>query len=106
MVVRLSDIVVFEVVFTLQRRYPQPKGLIRERLLPLLELPGLVLPGLVLPGKQRFRKAFALYAERNISFADAYHAVLMQQLKISQVVSFDSFDSDFDRVAGITRSES
>ena len=94
---RLSDTVVFETVFTLQRSYRQPKAKIRDNLLPLLAL-----PGIVLPGKRRWPRVFDLYVERNISFADAYHAVLMEQLGINEVVSFDT---DFDRVPGITRIE-
>ena len=95
--VRISDLVILEIVFTLQRGYKQSKQAIQNALLPLIEL-----PGIVLPGKRRYRRIFDLYVRQNISFADAYHAVLMQQLKISNVVSFDA---DFDRIAGITRSE-
>jgi predicted nucleic acid-binding protein len=95
--VRTSDVVVFETVYTLQRSYKQPKAAIRDALLPLLEL-----PGIRLPGKRRFRQVFDLYVRLNISFADAYHAVLMQQLKLTEVVSFDR---EFDRVPGLTRTE-
>jgi uncharacterized protein len=95
--VRTSDLVVFETVFTLQRGYKQPKAAIRDALLPLLEL-----QGIVLPGKRRYRRVFDLYVNQNISFADAFHAILMKQLKLTDVVSFDT---DFDRVPGITRSE-
>lgn len=94
---RTSDVVVFEVVFTLQRRYGQPKASIRAMLLPLIEL-----PGIVLPGKRRWRKVFDLYVDLNISFADAYHAVLMERLKLTEVVTFDR---EFDRVSGIRRKE-
>jgi len=89
--------VVFEVVYTLQRSYRNPKAQIREALLPLLEL-----PGIILPGKRRLRAVFDLYVESNISFADAYHAVLMKGAGIDQIVSFDR---EFDRVPGIERVE-
>jgi uncharacterized protein len=92
-----ADTVVFEVVFTLQRQYRQPKTKIREVLQPLLEM-----PGIILSGKRRFRKVFDLYVDLNISFADAYHAVVMEQLKVNKVVSFDT---DFDRIPGLTRIE-
>jgi predicted nucleic acid-binding protein len=65
--------------------------------LPLIEL-----PGIHLPNKRRFRTVFDLYVKLNISFADAYHAVLMQRLQLHEVISFDT---DFDRVPGITRHE-
>lgn len=95
--VRTADTVIFEVVFTLQRHYHQPKAKIREAILPLIEL-----PGIMLPGKRRFRKVFDLYVDLNLSFADAYHAVVMQQSKLNQIVTFDK---GFDRVPEIERVE-
>jgi predicted nucleic acid-binding protein len=77
--VRTSEIVLFETVFTLERRYRRPKSQIRTTLLLLLEL-----PGIVLPGKRRFRRVFDLYVDLNLSFADAYHAVVMAQLGLSE----------------------
>jgi predicted nucleic acid-binding protein len=93
--VRTSDLVVFEAVYTLQRTYKQPKAAIRDALLPLLEL-----PGIRLPGKRRYRRVFDRYVNLNLSFADAYHAVLMEDEKLGEVVSFDA---EFDRVPGIKR---
>jgi predicted nucleic acid-binding protein len=65
--------------------------------LPLLEL-----PGIVLPSKRRYRKVFSVYIDANVSFADAYHAVLMEQLNLTEIVSFDK---DFDHIEGIIRKE-
>ena len=95
--VRAADTVVFETVYTLHGYYKQPKAAIRDALLPLLDL-----PGIVLPRKRRFRQVFSYYVDLNISFADAYHAVLMEELQLTTILSFDR---DFDRVAGITRVE-
>ncbi len=95
---RISEIVVFEVVFTLERGYRRSKAEIQSVLLPLLEL-----PGIVLPGKRKFREIFSLYAEQNISFADAYHVVMMRKLELIEIVSFDQ---DFDRIPNIKRVES
>ena len=95
--VRTSDIVIFETVFTLQRWARRPKDQIRDVLLRIIDL-----PGIVLPGKRRLRKAFDLYVTRNVAFADAYHAVLMEQLKLKEIVSFDT---DFDRLPGVIRKE-
>ena len=94
---RISDIVVFEVVFTLERGYRRSKVEIQSALLPLLEL-----PGIVLPGKRKFRYVFRVYIDQNISFADAYHAVMMRKLALSEVVSFDR---DFDRIETVQRVE-
>ena len=96
--VRVSDLVIFEIVYTLQRQYRQPKDRIRGGVLAILEL-----PGVILPGRRRYRRVFDLYVDLNISFADAYHVVLMQQGSISDIVSFDR---EFDRVPGIRRVES
>jgi uncharacterized protein len=95
--VRTPDMVLFETVFTLQRHYRQPRQAIREALLPIIEL-----PGIILPGKRRFRKVFDLYVDRNLPFADAYHAVLVEHLKLDGIATFDR---EFDRVPGITRVE-
>jgi|SRR5579884_763590 len=95
--VHTADTVIFETVFTLERTYKRPKVQIRDALLPLLEL-----PGISLPGKRRLRRVFELYVERNIPFADAYHAVLMEHLDVREIATFDT---DFDRVPGIRRAD-
>ena len=95
--VRTADTVIFETVFTLERVYKQSKAAIRDAFLPLIEL-----PGIVLPGKRRFRQVFAYYIDKNISFADAYYAVLMESLRLTQIVSFDR---DFNRFTTIQRVE-
>jgi uncharacterized protein len=95
--VRTADTVIFETVFTLERVYKQYKEAIRNAFLPLIEL-----PGIILPGKRRVRRVFAYYIEKNISFADAYHAVLTESFGLEQIVSFDR---DFNRISSITRVE-
>jgi predicted nucleic acid-binding protein len=95
--VRTADTVIFETVFTLERRYKQSKEAIREAFLPLIEL-----SGIELPGKRRFRQVFGYYIEKNISFADAYHAVLVESLRLTQIISFDR---DFNRIPALTRVE-
>lgn len=90
-----ADTVIFETVYTLWWSYRQPKPDIRAAFLPLIEL-----PGILLPGKRRFRKVFTHYVDDNISFADAYHAVLMEGLKLTEIVSFDR---GFDRISSIER---
>jgi predicted nucleic acid-binding protein len=95
--VRTSHLVVFETVFTLERTYKRAKADISGFLLPLIEL-----PGILLPQKRLFRAAFDLYVQRNLPFADAYHAALMLRTGLSAIVTFDR---DFDRIPGITRQE-
>lgn len=93
--VRITDTVIFEVVFTLERTYGYSKAKIREGLLPLLSL-----PGIMLPGKRRIRQSLNLYTNLNLPFADAYYAVQMEKLKIKEIISFDRH---FDRIPGIRR---
>jgi predicted nucleic acid-binding protein len=93
--VQTADTVVFEVVCTLQRQYNQDKATIRSVMIPLIEL-----PGILLPGKRRFRRVFDLYVDLNLPFADAYHAVLMEQAGTSLIATFDRH---FDHIPGITR---
>ena len=95
--VRTSDTVIFETVFSLQRSYQQPRDRITEALLPLIEL-----PGILLPGKRHYHRVFALYRQGPLGFADCYHVVRMQRLGITEIFSFDT---DFDRVPGLTRRE-
>ena len=96
--VRTADTVILEAVFTLQRTYHYSKDQIRQALLPIIDL-----PALRLPGRRRLHKALALYHDLNISFNDAYYAVLlMQEMGLTEVISFDR---DFDRVPGVERRE-
>ena len=95
--VRLADTVVFETVFRLQRQYGVPKADIRDKLLPLIDL-----SGIVLPGKRRLHEVFDLYVSYNISFADAYHAILIKHLKLNEIVSYDR---GLDKIPGIRRVE-
>ncbi len=94
---RIADTVVFETVFTLERTYKISKAEIRDAVDPMLQM-----PGIDLPGKRRFRQVFDYYVDLNISFADAYHVVMMQQLGIDEIVSFDR---GLDRVPSVTRIE-
>ncbi len=95
--VRTSDTVIFETVFTLERSYRLPRDEIADALLPLIEL-----SGLELPGKTMYHRAFELYLETRIGFADSFHVALMERLGIKEVFSFDT---DFDRVPGVLRRE-
>jgi predicted nucleic acid-binding protein len=94
---QLSDIVIFETVFTLERHYKTPKAQIRNSVLALLDL-----PGLVLQGKRRYIRIFDFYVDYNISFGDACIAAEMEHHGATEVYSFDR---QFNRVPGITRLE-
>src|SRR3712207_4015182 len=88
--VRLADTVVFETAFTLERAYRVSRTAIRDNLLPIL-----LLPGVILPGKRHFRRVFDRWVQQpRLSFADCYHAVLVERLGLEGIVSFDR---DFDQ---------
>jgi predicted nucleic-acid-binding protein len=63
--VRISDIGVFEVVFTLERGYRRSKTEIQSAVLPLLELPGMLLPReCCFPESASFGKSFVYTSTR------------------------------------------
>lgn len=95
--VHTSEIVIFETAFTLERSYKHSKASIRETMQELISM-----RNLKLPRKDRLHEALDNYLQYNVSFADAYHAVLCIEEGLSPVLSFDH---DFDRLAGITRVE-
>jgi uncharacterized protein len=95
--VRISDIVIAETVFTLQRTYKIPKAQIAQALLDIIGL-----PAVSVTNKRRFRAVFDLYTTQNIPYPDAYQIVQMGAARSTQIYSFDD---DFDGIAGITRTE-
>lgn len=92
-----STLVVFETVFTLQRTYKVPRSQIRELLRDVLSL-----PSVQLARKDLCFRALDLFAQHNLSFADAYTAVDMQSRGLSELYSWDT---DFDSLPGVTRVE-
>jgi len=95
--VRISDTVVFETVFLLERTYRIARDIIANGLLVVIDL-----PGIIRPGKTMYHRVFELYTTTRLGFADAFHVALMERLGINEVFSFDT---DFDRVPGIVRRE-
>src|SRR5262245_18523996 len=95
--VATSQMVIFEVVFTLQTSYRLSKPRIRELLLPLSDL-----PGIEIPDKSLFAQAFEIYIDQNVSFSDGYNAAYMKHRNINEIYSWDA---DFNRIPGIVRVE-
>jgi predicted nucleic acid-binding protein len=89
-----GPLVIFEVIFTLQRRLKLPNRTVRELLTYILEMQNLRLPERAL-----LISALDLYVELNIPFGDAYIAVSMMDQGIGEIYSWDA---DYDRVAGIS----
>ena len=93
----LPDLVFADIVWTLEKFYKQPKQRIQELLIPILEL-----KGLRHNNKKISKLAFQLYVEKNIDWTDAFVAAQMITQKKCEIYSYDS---DFDKVAGINRLE-
>ena len=92
-----SPLVIFEVIFTLQSFYKVERTRIRDLITPIVALRGLELPLKII-----FDQALDLYAGTTISFADAYNAAYMQWRGTNEIYTWDT---DFDRLAGIVRLE-
>jgi len=92
-----SVMVIFETVFTLQHSYGVAREQTRQLLSDILSL-----RGLRVPGKSVLLRALDLYSNTNISFADAYNAAFMEASAVSEIYSWDT---DFDKLPGITRLE-
>lgn len=92
-----SPLVLFEVIFTLQSFYGVERTRIRELIAPILAM-----RGLELAFKGVFDQALELYAGTSISFADAYTAAYMTQRGANEIYSWDT---DFDKLAGVVRVE-
>lgn len=92
-----SVLVVFETVFTLQRSYRVAREDIQQMVGDVLSL-----PGIQVTGKRLLLQALDFYARHNLSFADAYNVLYMQARDITDIYSWDT---DFDKVEGITRLE-
>ncbi|MBI2909081.1 MAG: PIN domain-containing protein [Chloroflexi bacterium] len=95
--VAVSPMVIFETVFTLQKRYGVPRERIRASLGDIISL-----RGLDLPNKYLYGRALELYGSKNISFADAFNAAYMESREIFEIYSWDT---DFDGLEGLTRLE-
>ncbi len=94
-----SELAIAEVVFVLEskRTYNLPREAIRDVLLPLLGL-----SGIKLTHKRLYPLIFDLYTRLPIDFIDCYHVALMEQRDDRTLFSYDT---DFDKVGGVTRQE-
>lgn len=93
----LPELVLADIVWTLEKFYRQPKERIRELLTPLLNL-----RGLRHANKKVAKEALRLYREKNVDWTDAF--VAAQMLSRNQCEIY-SYDRDFDRIEGIVRLE-
>lgn len=93
----VAHTVIFETVFTLQSFYKVPRTLIRDLVFSIVTL-----HGIELANKSVYTEALELYAERNVSFADAWNAVFMRTNGLLEIYSWDT---DFDAMPWLARIE-
>ncbi|WP_258359770.1 PIN domain-containing protein [Moorella sulfitireducens] len=93
----LPDLVIADVVWTLEKFYRQPKARIKELLLPLLSL-----RGMRLSSKSVARKALEWYVEKNVDWTDAFIAASMVA---GNRIEIYSYDRHFDKFPEIKRIE-
>lgn len=92
----IPDIVVAEVVWTLQRYYKWEKGKIVELFISILS------KGNVELNQSQIFSSFETYLKYNVKYADAYIYQLMRQKKLKNIYSYDH---EFDRLDEIKRIE-
>ena len=90
-----SPLVIFEIIFTLEKFYKVPRSEIRELMLPILAL-----KGLELFFKGTYQQALEIYLKHPISFADAFNAAFMMAKDIKEIYSYDE---DFEKIKRIKR---
>ena len=87
----VSDLVMAEVVWVLQRLYRIKPALVAEMVEPLLDA-----PMLEFENRERLMRAVTLYGNHGVDFADCYTAAAVAERKLEGVLSYDR---DFDRLA-------
>jgi uncharacterized protein len=93
----LPDIVIADIVWTLEKFYQVEKKRINELLNPVLAA-----EGLICSDKGQILTALAIYATKNIDWTDAFVAAQMIEKGQHEIYSYDQ---DFDRLPEIMRLE-
>jgi uncharacterized protein len=91
----LPDLIIADIVWTLEKYYQVDKGEIQELMGRILAL-----RGLKSNSKNTVYRAFEIFVDHNIDWTDAF--ISAQMLSAGQEEIY-SYDRDFDRVEGLTR---
>jgi predicted nucleic acid-binding protein len=92
-----SDMVIAELIWTLDSFYKVPKDEIIEKVTIIVNT-----PNLKIPNKKLLSEVLVLFSQENIDYIDAYNAVFMKNNSCAQIFSYDK---DFDRIENIKRME-
>ncbi len=92
-----SEMVIAELIWTLQSFYKVPKAEVIEKISVVATT-----PNLIIPNSGIIAEALIVYSRKNIDYIDAYNAVFMRHYDTSEIYSYDS---DFDSIGWIKRIE-
>lgn len=81
----VSQMVIAEIVWTLESFYRLPRMDIRRHIVAIMNT-----PNVAIENEELIRDAIDLYAERNIDFIDAYNAFWMQAAGLTIAYTFDT----------------
>lgn len=79
-----NELVIAEMVWTLESYYEIPKSVIQEKISLLLQS-----EAFEIPNRDLLFQALAHYVQLNVDYIDAYNAVWVQQQSLSLMVSYD-----------------
>lgn len=90
----ITAVTLAEIAWVLESYYRAPKTKIRDFILTILNT-----RGIEFEESDLAQEAIALYAEKNMDFADAYYAAWMKSSGLKDIYTFDK--KHFSRVSGV-----
>lgn len=92
-----SDLVIAELIWTLQSFYKVPKPEVIEKVSIIIST-----PNLHIPNKELIAEALIIYSRKDIDYIDAYNVMFMRHNNSTEIFSYDT---DFDLLEDIKRFE-
>jgi predicted nucleic acid-binding protein len=92
-----STLVIAELIWTLASHYRVAKEQIIEKVTIIVGS-----AAVQIPDKEIIAEALVIYARKNVDYIDAYNSVLMRQLGLKEIYSYDQ---DFDKLETVLRLE-
>ena len=92
-----STLVIAELIWTLASYYRVPKDQIIEKVSIIVGS-----DAIRIPDKDLIAEALLLYGRKNVDYVDAYNSVLMRQLGLKEIYSYDK---DLDKLETVQRLE-
>jgi uncharacterized protein len=92
-----STLVIAELIWTLASYYRVPKEQITEKVSIIIGS-----EAVQIPDRDLIAEALLLYGRKNVDYIDAYNSVLMRQLGLKEIYSYDK---EFDKLETVQRLE-